>query len=206
MISRNRTFTFSGRTFSSLFHFLILIDTYFNWINSRYPIPCGVLIYWLHICNLQTHCQCHQENWAPSSRFCFFFRAVRIGFGQFYSQIWMKYVWKLRWHSCHRTGVVRTIGPKTKTIPNFQISIPRQFQFDLKFNIYHSLSVRPRAPRSMQQQKKTNQRISFFRKMFKMLAEVTSIYTVPLLLHKVNAQSRLYCGHGYERCSPWHRH
>lgn len=39
-----------------------------------------------------------------------------------------------------------------------------------------------------------NQRISFFCKIYKLLAEVTSFHTVPFLLHKVNAQSRLYGG------------
>lgn len=188
------------RSRSSLFHFLI--DTYFNWINSRYPIPCGVLIYWLHICNLQTHCQCHQENWPPSFRFCFFFFPCRLNWlwtilfadlNEVRMEISLAFVF------CHRAG--RCAHNWRQDQNNSKFPNIHSTPFSILSRIYQSLSVR-----SAHANKTKNQRISFYCKMYEMLAEVTPIYTVPFLLHKVNAQSRLYCGHGCKRCSLWHRH
>lgn len=145
------------------------------------------------ICNLQTHCQCHQENWAPSFRFC----SCRLNWlwtilftdycGRFES-IHVKFV-----GICSRSSGGRCAHnahfnwPQDRNNSKFpNIHSTRHFPFYLKFDIYH-LPLRARSSFSMQ-----NQRISFFCKMYKMLAEVTSIHTVPILLHKVNAQSRVY--------------
>lgn len=141
------------RSRSSLFHFLI--DTYFNWINSRYPIPCGVLIYWLHICNLQTHCQCHQENWPPSFRFCFFFFSVpfELALDNFIRRFeWSTYgnIVGICFLSSGR-ALCAQLAPRPK---QFQIS---EHPFHAIFNFISYLSIAFRALGPCEQNKKINE-------------------------------------------------